>query len=326
MKIPYPTRHYIRNGALAVAGALLALSSAPGIGVAADRSAPAGRDKLVGVSDVLMPDLAGPHDQFPGTREQSAAETGKAGSNAAGSPASSRVNPNHDYTINFRVVPWLVQPGGNATLGSLGTDVDLHDDLGIDSYRISPAGSANLRFGRHDIWFDALAVDISASDTVDRTITFGSLTIPVSRNVRSELDLQLYDLRYGYSFFDLQTDGFRLGPTLGVAYLDFDVKITDQVTGTSDSLSESFPIPRLGLQGSIPFGQFDLGAKFAGLYIGYGDFDGYTVEGDISLAWRPLRNFGLVAGYRAIRTEIEYKNDNFNLTFQGPYLGAELRF
>ncbi|MDA1326984.1 MAG: hypothetical protein O3C34_19865 [Proteobacteria bacterium] len=326
MKIPDPTCRYRRNGALAVAAAILVFSSAPGIAVAADSPAPAGLFKPAVVTDALIPDLAGPHDQFPGTREQSAAETGKAGSNAAGSPASSRVSPNHDYTINLRVVPWLAQPGGNATLGSLGTDVELHDDLGIDSYKITPAGSANLRFGRHDFWFDALAVDISASDTVDRTITFGSLTIPVSRGVRSELDLQLYDLRYGYSFFDLQADGFRLGPTLGIAYLDFDVKITDQVTGTSNRLSESFPIPRLGLQGSIPFGQFDLGAKFAGLYIGYGDFEGYTIEGDISLAWRPLRNFGLVAGYRAIRTDIEYKNDNFNLTFQGPYLGAELRF
>ena len=76
----------------------------------------------------------------------------------------------------------------------------------------------------------------------------------------------------------------------------------------------------------MPFGNFDLAAKFAGLYIGYGDFEGYTIEGDISLAWRPLRNIGLVAGYRVIRTDIEYDNDKFNLTFQGPYLGAELRF
>jgi hypothetical protein len=317
---------HLRKGAVAIAGAYLVLFSVSGIGAAANGTAPAAMLRLAGVTDVVMPDVSSAHDQFPATQDQPAATVAESPSIAANSPGNSRSGATHDYMLSIRAVPWLVQPGGNATLGSLGTDVDLHDDLGIDSYKINPAGSANLRFGRHDFWFDALAVDISASDTVDRTITFGSLTIPVSRGVRSELDLQLYDLRYGYSFFDLQQDGFRLGPTLGVAYLDLDVKITDQVTGTSDRLSESFPIPRLGLQGSIPFGQFDVGAKFAGLYIGYGDFEGYTIEGDISLAWRPFRNIGLVAGYRAIRTDIEYKNDNFNLTFQGPYLGAELRF
>ena len=220
----------------------------------------------------------------------------------------------------------MAQPSGNATLGSLGTEVDLQDDLGMDDYEIQPAGSANLRLGRHDLWFDALAIDISATDTVNRTFTFGSITIPVNRAVRTELDLQLYDLRYGYSFFDLQRHGFRLGPTLGIAYLDLDVKVTDQVTQSTDSLSGGFPIPRLGLQGSIPFGHFDFAAKLAGLYLEYGDFEGYTVEGDISVAWRPLRNIGLVGGYRAIRTDVSNNNDSFNLTFQGPYLGAELRF
>ena len=139
--------------------------------------------------------------------------------------SNSPVSPNHDYTINIRIAPWFAQPGGNATLGSLGTEADLQDDLGADDYEIQPAGSVNLRFGRHDIWFDALAIDISASDTVDRMISFGSLAIPAGRGVLSELDLQLYDLRYGYSFFDLQRHGFRLGPTLGIAYLDLDVKI-----------------------------------------------------------------------------------------------------
>jgi len=238
----------------------------------------------------------------------------------------SRVNPNHDYTLNIRVAPWLAQPGGRATLGSLGTDVDLKDDLGFDEYKIAPAGSANLRLGRHDLWLDALLINTSASDTVSQTITFGSLTIPVNRSVRSDVDLKIYDLRYGYSFFDQDRHGFRLGPTLGVAYVDLDVKVTDQVTGSSDSLSESFPMPRLGLQGSMPVGPFELAAKVAGLYVEYNDFKGYTIEGDVSVTWRPFRNVGLAAGYRAIKTDIEYKNDKFDLTFQGPYLGAELRF
>jgi hypothetical protein len=241
-------------------------------------------------------------------------------------PANSQPSSNHDYTINFRLAPWYAQPSGNATLGSLGTDVDVDDDLGIGDSEIIPSGSANLRLGRHDLWFDALVIDKSDSNVLQRTITFGSITVPVGRPVRSEIDMQLYDLRYGYSFFDQARHGFRLGPTIGVAYLDFDVKITDQTTSSTDSLSESLPIPRLGLQGSVPFGNFELGAKVAGLYVEYGDFEGYTIEGDISLAWRPFRNVGLVGGYRVISADIDHNSDNFNVMFQGPYIGAELRF
>lgn len=244
--------------------------------------------------DGLVPGPAEDNDRVTGKRVQLASQPGDAGSTSV----DSRPSSNHDYTLNIRIVPWLAQPDGRATLGSLGTDVDLHDDLGLESYKVNPAGSANLRFGRHDIWFDALGVDISESSTVSRTITFGSLTIPTNRAVRSEVDIQLYDFRYGYSFFDVPKNGFRFGPTVGVAYLDIDVRVTDLVTSSSDSLSERLPLPRLGLQGAVPFGDFEIGAKVSGLYVEYGDFEGYTVEGDVSLAWRPLRNVGLVAGYR----------------------------
>lgn len=232
----------------------------------------------------------------------------------------------HNYNLSIRLTPWLVQPSGDATLGSLGTEVDLHDDVGLDSYEVTPAGTATLRLGRHDLWFDALVIDMSENSVVNRTITFGSLTVPANRSVKSDLELQMYDLRYGYSFFDADRHGFRLGPTLGVAYVDVDAKITDQVTGTSDTLSEAFPLPRLGLQGSVPLGPFELAGKAAGLYVEYKDFQAYTLEGDVSLTWRPLRNIGLVAGYRVMKTHAEFDVDKLDLTFQGPYAGAELRF
>lgn len=322
MKSLDPACRRLQRSALAVAGAFFVFSSTPGISAAETVPAPAKADKSSGTADALNMDWRGSYGRARGDRANLAIQTAQ----TELPPADSRVNPNHDYVINLRVAPWLAQPGGNATLGSLGTEVDLQDDLGIDDYDVHPSGSANLRLGRHDIWIDALVIDISASDVVQRTITFGSLTVPVNRSVRSDIELQLYDFRYGYSFFDLKQDGFRLGPTLGVAYLDFDVKVTDQVAGTSDSFSESVPIPRIGLQGSVPFGSFDFAAKFSGLYVEFGDFEGYSIEGDVSVAWRPLRNFGLVGGYPAISTDIEFKSDNFNLTFQGPYFGAELRF
>ena len=243
--------------------------------------------------------------------------------------AESQVSRSHDYTLSIRFLPWLAQPSGDVRLEQSGggsTDIDLHDDLGLDDFEFNLAGSANLRLGRHDFWFDALAIDMSASDTVERTITFGSITIPISVPVRSEIDVAVYDIRYGYSFFDLESDGFRLGPTLGVAYLDLEVKITNQTTGADASIEEKLPMPRIGMKGEIPYGNFLFDASLAGIFINYEDFEGYAVEGNFSVAWRPYRNLGLVGGYRVITADVDYKNDNFDITFHGPYLGVEFRY
>ena len=241
-------------------------------------------------------------------------------------PTKSKVSPNHNYKFNVRFVPWLTQVDGDLKLGSLGTTIDVDDDLGFDDFEPNLAGSANLRLGRHDFWFDALAIDMSTSNVAGRTFTFGPITIPVSRAIRSEIDVQLYDFRYGYMFFEIEKDGFRLGPTIGVAYLDLDVTVSDQVTGSKTSIKEEFPIPRIGAQGSIPYGNFLFDAKLSGLYIDYDDFEGYAVEGDLSVAWRPYKNVGLVGGFRAITVDIDRKDDNYDVTFWGPYVGVELRY
>ncbi len=80
------------------------------------------------------------------------------------------------------------------------------------------------------------------------------------------------------------------------------------------------------MQGSIPYENFLFEGKISGLYIDYEDFEGYAVEGDVSVTWRPYQNFGLVGGYRVIAADIDHNNDNYDVMFQGPYIGAEMRF
>lgn len=70
-------------------------------------------------------------------------------------------------------------------------------------------------------------------------------------------------------------------------YLDLDVTVTDQVTGSKGVIEEEFPIPRIGAQGAIPYKNFLFEGKLSGLFIDYDDFEGYAVEADVSATWRP---------------------------------------
>lgn len=247
-------------------------------------------------------------------------------------PSAPRSSPSrgpHNYRFRLRLIPWLTQVTGEVSKDSGGgpsPSVDFHDDLGLDDYEFQPTGSANLRLGRHDIWVEALVIDMSASNLAERSFTFGALSVAASRQVRTEVELERYDIRYGYSFFDFDEGGFRLGPTVGLGYLDFDVTITDEMSGDSGTIAEKFPFPRVGVHGEMPFGNFLVEADVAGLYIDYDDYEGYAVDAYLSVAWRPYRYFGLVGGYRVLAVDIDDRDNNYDVTFHGPFLGLEARF
>ncbi len=76
----------------------------------------------------------------------------------------------------------------------------------------------------------------------------------------------------------------------------------------------------------MPFGDFLVEAGLSGLYIDYDEFEGYAVEGDLSVTWRPYRYFGVVGGYRAIAMDVDHGRNNYDVTFHGPYLGHEVRY
>ena len=239
---------------------------------------------------------------------------------------SSPSRQGHNYTFKVRFLPWLTQITGEVSGGGDSRTLDFHDDLGLDDFEFNLSGSANLRLGRHDLWLDALVIDMSGSNVVAKSFTFGSLSVDASRRIKTEIDLERYDIRYGYSFFDLDANGFRLGPTFGVAYLDFDVTISDEESGEKGSISEDFPVPRVGLRGEMPFGDFLVEADLAGFYIDYDDYEGYAVEANLSVVWRPNRYVGLVGGYRVFAIDIDDSDNNYDVTFHGPYLGLELRY
>lgn len=239
----------------------------------------------------------------------------------------------HDYTIRVRGEVWFSQLTGDVSdrgsapgVGSVKVDVDLDDDLGLGDYEATPSGSANLRIGGHDIWLAGFDYSNSVTETVDETFSFGGTTFTANTQVSSDVDLSRIDLVYGYSFFDFEEDGFRLGPTVTISYVDIDAEFVDLTTGTSEGFDAAIPVPLLGVHSEVPFYDFVGELDVSGIYANVGDVEGTGVRGSFNVAWRPLDYLGLVAGYRFIYFDGDIEDVDVDLFIHGPSVGLELRY
>ena len=168
----------------------------------------------------------------------------------------------HDYTFRVRPGVWLVFVDGEyETKTSFGRDVSvsIDGDLGYDDPYPSFAGVASLRWKRHDFWISGAYFDESETDPINAQFTIGDDVFNIGGTVDSDTSVIDVNFRYGYSFFEFEEDGFRLGPTIAVAYMDLKLKVKELTlagipTGTQVSYEETLPVPTLGGYLEVPFG------------------------------------------------------------------------
>jgi len=130
----------------------------------------------------------------------------------------------------------------------LGTDIDLENDLGLDS------SLTVFRFGG-DYWagdrhrFDLSVFDLSRSSSrrINKTIEFGDQIFEIDTTVNSENDLTIYKVDYTYSF--LNRDWGYLGLTGGLYVASTKLGLSEATPGTAESESLTAPLPLIGFRG-----------------------------------------------------------------------------
>jgi hypothetical protein len=129
----------------------------------------------------------------------------------------------HDYTFRVRPGVWLVFVDGEyKTTTSFGRNVSvsIDGDLRYNDPYPTFAGVASLRWKRHDFWISGAYFDESESAPINVEFVIGDRVFNIGGTVESDTSLVDVNFRYGYSFFEFEEDGFRLGPTIAVAYMD----------------------------------------------------------------------------------------------------------
>ena len=241
----------------------------------------------------------------------------------------------HDYTVRLRPGVWLAFVEGEyKTVTSRGRDVSItiDGDLGYDKPYETFQGEASLRWRRHDFWITGMAFDQSESAPINVEFVLDGETFNLGGSVDSEASITDINFRYGYSFFDFEKDGFRLGPTVAVSYTDISLEVTELTvagipTGSRLRFEDTLPVPTIGFHLEVPYNSFLFSTQFGGFYFETGDIEATGIRAEAGVTWRPYDNVGFFAGLNAIYVDMELSGEEIDdLLFWGPVIGLEIRF
>ena len=215
--------------------------------------------------------------------------------------------------------------------GRIGTEVNFERDLGLkagDRFRID--GYWRF-FDRHKLRFLYFNSSAGNSRTISREIDFGDTTFPLNVNIRSDLDVEIIELAYEYSF--LKRDNLELAGTIGLHNLSVEAGLHADASSNGglggidleEAADGDGPLPVLGLRGVWALNDhfyFDAQAQFFAIEID--KYDGSLQDYKISFNWQPFEHFGIGIGYNDFSTNVdvddEYFNGKLRFDYNGPLL------
>jgi len=129
-----------------------------------------------------------------------------------------------------------------------GTDIDMEDDLGLDSStNVARIGGYVWLGRRHRLDGAYFDLSRSASIPIQETIDFGDQTFQINTALNTESDLTI--IKADYTFAVLAKDRGYLGLTAGLYIAETGFALSQPTLGRAESESVTAPLPLFGLRG-----------------------------------------------------------------------------
>lgn len=207
---------------------------------------------------------------------------------------------------------------GSDDLG-VGLSLDLEDALGLRTSAFVLRGETQYTFGKRrnkKASLNYLGLFRTADKVLDSDITLGDITYTASSQVKSEFNLEVYELSYNYGFF--QDDRMRLG--IGGGFFVMPIEFSVSASSNKSRFFEVVaPLPVIGISTDFyinPKWTFSQSVDL--LYIQFGDFSGSLTDINISVDYQAFERFSFGAGVNSFRLNIEAKDELFSgLDFTG---------
>lgn len=218
-----------------------------------------------------------------------------------------------------------------------GTEVDFGKTFGVedqDRFRID----GYWRFAdRHKLRFMYFDEHLGATRTISEDISFRGVLFPLDASVRTDVDLQIVEVAYEYSF--MRASNFELAGTIGLHDLSLSTKLkasTSSVPGGGSvertaQADGHGPLPVVGMRALWALSDhfyFDAQAQFFALKLD--TYDGHLEDYKVSAVWQPLEHFGVGVGYNSFVTRLNVDATRFTgkLRFEygGPLAFVSLAF
>lgn len=198
-----------------------------------------------------------------------------------------------------------VRLDGTLAVGQRGTDINFEQTFGIgdaDRFRLDAFWRIHERHALRGAFFQN---NRTGSRTLERDITFGNVTYPLSAQVSARSDATIGQLTYEYAF--LRRKRYEVAASLGVYYADlkFELAGTSGQQLRQQDASTQAPLPLVGVRGLWRLTD----ALYISGQVQYFDvsvdpYSGSLIDLKAALVWQATDHVGLGVAY-----------DDFNFRF-----------
>lgn len=228
-----------------------------------------------------------------------------------------------DEAVLVKLGYQMLEPSGKFAgfKNGLGTEVDLEKGMDFDSSTNLTAEVA-LQYGDFRLSAGYLPIQIKGAGT---NLDFDFNDIRFNGAVAGRIDADIYDLAICYYLINMDDlpSRFQLGLEVSTKIVAADMQVTEAVTGLTESVSDTLPIPTVGGRVRVAL------SDFIGLVgrAGYMAYSGNSfLDAEAQLEFSPLPLVGVYAGYRYFDINVDESDILLDAQFKGPFAGAFVRF
>ncbi len=235
-----------------------------------------------------------------------------------------------DYHVEASYGWWNATPGlivNSESLGILGTDVNLVDDLGIAKKNLGRLNVVLRPATKHKFRFEYLPVEyLTDAVTLEREFVFNGQRYRVGLPVSTTAQYNTFRFGYEYDFI-YRNRGFA-GVLLDAKYTDVRVELLSPIG--EEFTTAVAPIPTIGFVGrGYVTKNVAIGGELSFFRVPDNlseDYDGEYTDFDIYGTVNFTNNVGATVGYRSVDVFYQADRDTGSLTFKGLYFTGVVRF
>ena len=230
------------------------------------------------------------------------------------------------FDIEARLYYWPTTFTANfatSTGGIKGDLVDYVNDLGLEEQSGFPVGEVTYKFlERNRLSAGLIFFDMSGEGTMPVAATING--VKYKKGVKTETDLTIRFITLAYEFDVVRVPQGYIAARFALDMVEMQTSVVAHtISVLKNENTISITVPKLGAAGR--FNINDLVSVTGGISaIGFDN--NYFLDGSFYVDVNPAPNFGLFAGYRIIRLEINIEEAEGEIEWSGLMAGAAVRF
>lgn len=213
--------------------------------------------------------------------------------------------------------------------GSIGTTINLENDLNLDDRKATPYFALRWRMsGKHFLELEQFNLTRSGDQTLSAEIEFGDEVFQIGAIVNSYFDTKVTRLSYSYKFYDSARS--RVAFSAGLHRTSLATGITeidglDPADPKAVAAEATAPLPVIGISGSWKFNErWSVAGRAQVFRLSVAEYSGRLDHAAVNLEYDPFKYVGFGVGYDlfSINLDIEEKHwqGSVRYRFHGPLL------